>query len=252
MPLSSSLLIPLLTEGSHSPLFVIPSSGSTPLALTSLRNSLRDSGIRLFSFLPSGIDEGQPIHSKFEEVARAYIQELKEIQPEGPYRIMGHCIGGITAHEIVKQLESDNGKGGNILILLDSFAPHLLQRKENCDMPVPAKAVIAKEIETAITKLQKNLETQLSRLPPAQAQRFLETTFAQLGMDADYFATPTQAQIHLITTAAHPADVFLDWEHLSDKPLTRHPISGETFSILQPPEVSSLAETLKKILALDS
>ena len=72
------------------------------------------------------------------------------------------------------------------------------------------------------------------------------------GMDADYFATPTQAQIHLITTAAHPADVFLDWEHLSDKPLTRHPISGETFSILQPPEVSSLAETLKKILALDS
>lgn len=248
MPISASLLIPLLPKGDVPPLFVIPSSGSTPLSLTALRNELKDSGLPLYSFLPSGIDKGQKIHTSFEEMASAYIREMKEIQPDGPYRIMGHCIGGIAAHEMMRQLEAEEVDGENTLLLLESFPPHLQARKDNPELPAPCDSVLAKEIETLISKLYENLHQQLAYLPPAQAKPFVEIALAQLAMDTDYFATPVRARIHLITTGAHPDEVFLDWEHLTDKAITRRPLPGGTFSILQPPEVSHLADALLEAL----
>lgn len=62
-------------------------------------------------------------HRTFEEMAAAYIKEMKMVQKEGPYFIGGFSGGGITAYEITKQLR-EAGDEVAALILLDTPLAH--------------------------------------------------------------------------------------------------------------------------------
>lgn len=55
------------------------------------------------------------------ELASKYVIGIKEVQADGPYHIVGGCIGGIIAYEVVSQLES-KGDHVNLLALMDSPA----------------------------------------------------------------------------------------------------------------------------------
>jgi amino acid adenylation domain-containing protein len=52
-----------------------------------------------------------------EKMAAAYIEELRSIQPEGPYQIGGFCNGGLLAYEIATQL-SEVGQQVDLLALI--------------------------------------------------------------------------------------------------------------------------------------
>ncbi|VDP12544.1 unnamed protein product [Onchocerca flexuosa] len=55
-----------------------------------------------------------------EKVARKYIMEMKKIQPEGPYRIIGYSYGACIGFEMATMLqESDGANSVEKLILLD-------------------------------------------------------------------------------------------------------------------------------------
>src|SRR2546427_12680170 len=53
-------------------------------------------------------------------MAALYINEIRRVQPEGPYFIGGYCLGGTIAYEIAQQLTS-RGQGGGLLALLDTL-----------------------------------------------------------------------------------------------------------------------------------
>ncbi|MGB7950919.1 MAG: thioesterase domain-containing protein, partial [Candidatus Binatia bacterium] len=69
-----------------------------------------------------GLDGKQPPHGRIEEMATHYIEEIRTLQPEGPYFIGGHCIGGAIAFEMAQQLHRD-GEQVALLALFDSYAP---------------------------------------------------------------------------------------------------------------------------------
>ena len=48
-----------------------------------------------------------------------YVQYIKEVQPEGPYVLMGWSAGGNLAFEVVKEMESQ-GHEVSDLILIDA------------------------------------------------------------------------------------------------------------------------------------
>jgi fatty acid synthase len=57
-----------------------------------------------------------------EQLARFYAQEIKRIQPEGPYRLIGYSYGACVALELAIQLQQENPKRKDIiesLVLLD-------------------------------------------------------------------------------------------------------------------------------------
>jgi acyl transferase domain-containing protein/thioesterase domain-containing protein/acyl carrier protein len=62
-------------------------------------------------------------HETFEEMARDYIEEIRTLQPEGPYMLGGFSGGGITAYEIAQQLIKD-GQEVQCLVMLDTPVPH--------------------------------------------------------------------------------------------------------------------------------
>jgi amino acid adenylation domain-containing protein len=69
---------------------------------------------------------GKPPHQTIEEMARLYIEELRKVQPQGPYHLFGFCFGGMVAFEMAKQL-GERGEAVGFLGIYNSPAPGTLK-----------------------------------------------------------------------------------------------------------------------------
>jgi amino acid adenylation domain-containing protein len=70
----------------------------------------------------SGLQVGETIHRRVEDMAAHYIEAIKQQQPRGPYLIGGHCDGCWVAHEMAVQL-ADRGETVSYLGLVDLSPP---------------------------------------------------------------------------------------------------------------------------------
>ncbi|WP_051857675.1 amino acid adenylation domain-containing protein [Streptomyces cellulosae] len=68
---------------------------------------------------PSVVD-GAPLPDSIEANASAYIDLIRQVQPEGPYHLLGWSFGGLLAYEIAVQLRAAGQQVG-LLANLDSF-----------------------------------------------------------------------------------------------------------------------------------
>ncbi|MFN5170907.1 MAG: non-ribosomal peptide synthetase [Cyclobacteriaceae bacterium] len=65
-----------------------------------------------------------PVGLSIQDLAAHYIDAMRVVQPEGPYSVAGWSLGGIIAHEIVCQLESQ-GETVKVLLMMDTYIPSL-------------------------------------------------------------------------------------------------------------------------------
>jgi thioesterase domain-containing protein len=66
--------------------------------------------------------DGLPFPPSFEAMAAAYLEVLREIQPEGPYQFGGYCNGALFAYEMARQLHAQ-GQTVDLLLMIDAEAP---------------------------------------------------------------------------------------------------------------------------------
>ena len=59
--------------------------------------------VSLIAVAPHG-PGGEPIPASIEEMAADRLPEILAAQPTGPYRLAGHCVGGIVAFETARLL----------------------------------------------------------------------------------------------------------------------------------------------------
>jgi oxalate---CoA ligase len=72
----------------------------------------------LVAIAPHGAG-GEPIPSSIEAMAADRLRAILEVQPTGPYRLAGHCVGGIVALETARLLMKLNHRVETI-VMIDS------------------------------------------------------------------------------------------------------------------------------------
>jgi amino acid adenylation domain-containing protein len=77
---------------------------------------------RVYGFQWSGWDGGRGERT-ITEMAAAYVEELRRREPDGPYRLGGHCIGGLIAIEVGRLLVESGAEVIGPLLVSD--APNL-------------------------------------------------------------------------------------------------------------------------------
>ena len=60
-------------------------------------------------------------HSQIETLATSYVDEIRKIQPAGPYFLSGYSAAGIVAYEMAQQLLS-LGEEVGLLAIVESHA----------------------------------------------------------------------------------------------------------------------------------
>ncbi len=85
------------------PLFLVHAAEGNVLLYRSLAAHL-GADQPVFGLQSAGLDGHSPVDGRFEHVARRYIDEIRQVQPHGPYMLGGYCLGGTLALEVARQL----------------------------------------------------------------------------------------------------------------------------------------------------
>jgi thioesterase domain-containing protein/acyl carrier protein len=116
-PVHWSPIVPLRAEGTRPPLFLI---GGVDGSLLFYRDLVRrlDADQPVWGLQPRGLDGRANPHTRFEELAEHYVEELRKFQPTGPYLIGGHCFSGVVAYEMSRQL-LEQGEQAALVAIID-------------------------------------------------------------------------------------------------------------------------------------
>jgi len=115
-------LVGLQTKGTKPPLFCVPPSASTAMQVEKLAKYLGEDQ-PVYSFEYAGMDGKSEPFTSINMMAKAFIQELRIVQPEGPYYLSGLCFGGLVAFDMAQQLVSQGQEVAFIGVLDSNFPP---------------------------------------------------------------------------------------------------------------------------------
>jgi thioesterase domain-containing protein/acyl carrier protein len=114
-----SSIVPIQTQGTNPPFFCIHGAGGNVLLYKDL--AARIGNLQPFYGLQSkGLDGSEDLHKTIAEMAENYLNDILQIQPEGPYLLGGYCMGGTIAYEIAQQL-IDKGLKVGLVALMDTY-----------------------------------------------------------------------------------------------------------------------------------
>jgi len=132
-----SQALPLQTNGEKPILFVV-SMVSAPVYCLSLIPHL-GAEQPVYGLPAKGVGGDTQPDRRIEDMAAHCIEMMRQVQPNGPYRIMGHSAAGLVAFEIAKTLRS-HGTDVSKLVLLDSDMPGTATKLAGRIMRKPLKA----------------------------------------------------------------------------------------------------------------
>jgi thioesterase domain-containing protein/non-ribosomal peptide synthetase component F len=114
-----SPLVAIQPNGSRPPFFCNHGGGGNVLIYRELSQHL-GSDQPFYGLQAQGLDGELPCLKTIEEMASLYVNEIRRIQPHGPYHLGGYCMGGTVAYEMAQQLKAQ-GEEVALLALFDTM-----------------------------------------------------------------------------------------------------------------------------------
>ena len=116
------VLLPIRTTGSRNPLFCIHPAGGYSWPYSRLiRHIPKDYPI--YGLQARSLSRQNMLPDTFDAMAADYLHHLREVQPTGPYNLLGWSLGGLVAYTLATQLQAAGQEVG-LLALLDSYPIH--------------------------------------------------------------------------------------------------------------------------------
>ena len=122
---SWSPLVTLERSGTRRPVFLFHSHGGNVLEYRPLARRLgKDRPV--YALQSRGLDGSKIEEPRVEEMAAYYLEEIRSVQPHGPYYLGGFCLGGIVALEAARQLE-ESGERADLVFMINSATAKYVQ-----------------------------------------------------------------------------------------------------------------------------
>ncbi|MHC5825844.1 MAG: thioesterase domain-containing protein, partial [Nostoc sp.] len=117
---SNSHLVAIQSNGDKIPFFCMHGAGGGVRDYFNLSRRLGED--YPFYALQDTSSQEEPEILSVEKTAARYLQEIRQIQPNGPYLLGGHCYGGVLAFEMAQQLQRQ-GQTVGLLVVIDTIIP---------------------------------------------------------------------------------------------------------------------------------
>lgn len=112
-------LLPLNNGGNSTPLFCVHPIIGLAWGFAGIGPYL-DDDVPLYGLQAVGLRGEESLPQSMSEVAQLYVEQLRQVQPSGPYRLLGWSMGGIIAHEMARCLRQE-GDDVEFLAVLDAY-----------------------------------------------------------------------------------------------------------------------------------
>ncbi|MEU1849965.1 type I polyketide synthase [Streptomyces sp. NPDC019990] len=269
-----------------------------PSALTPLRPAAP--GTRrppLFTFHPAGgptsvylpltglLPNDQPVYglerveelNTVEDKAAHYLVILRDIQPDGPYHLLGWSFGGCLAYEVARQL-NEQGQPVGFLGLIDTILPAALPQQDSPEFLLERFGRFAEYIEKTYGHRLDLPYEELAATPDERQIDVIMRLVADAGLDMSpgvmehqrtsyvdarvgerYVPRPHDGHVVLyraqqaqrLTTALDPRylrqEADLGWAPLCGS-LEIVPVEGDHLSLIDPPHVETIARHVARVM----
>jgi amino acid adenylation domain-containing protein len=120
-PDALGMLLPIRISGGRPPLFCVhPGTGISWCFMPLARHVPDD--VPLYGLQSPALDGTGQVPGSVRELAGICVRQVRAVQPDGPYHLLGFSFGGNLAHEIAVQLQAA-GQQVAALILMDAYPP---------------------------------------------------------------------------------------------------------------------------------
>lgn len=229
-----------------------------------------EAGQPFYGFQSPDLEASEPMGLSLGDLAARYLEELRTVQPEGPYRLGGWSLGGIIAFEMARQLEAAD-EGVSLLAVVDA---RLLEGPAVQEIDEPSLlASFARSLSLPEQQSIRLLE-KLRQLPPQQRldgllrfvqdtglvlpdtgreelRRLLKLFSSHLSALARWQPAPYGGRLTFFLPAEeiggqdHPTR---GWKDLARGGVEVVQVPGDHFSIMRAPHVAVLAKRLGRRL----
>jgi thioesterase domain-containing protein len=188
-----------------------------------------------------GLDE--PLE-RVEDMAEFYLDAIKQLQPRGPYVLIGYSLGGLVVLEMAQRL-SVNGEKVALLAMLDAY-PHILYLSLGQRV-----RLIARQGRRGLRSLG-NLSGSAQYQPPAGVsltpamQRVRDSAYLALTRYRPRFYPGKIKFVRAEISLAFPDDAAAVWGHLAEH-LEVETVPGDHLGIIAS-HYESLASLLSRYL----
>ena len=262
-PVSS--LLAIRKQGSQPPLFIVPMADGNPLAYASLARFLgSDQPVYVFQY--AGLEgDGSPME-RVEKIAEYFLAELRKIQPRGPYRFAGFCLGGIVAYEMAQQLVA-RGEEAPHLALVETWHPSSIRPTRGAPAAVRPLLFFARAMGRHLGEMVKLPVSQGIRYFREKGvllremlfyrdvyrgdrrKRYRDSVFeANYRAGSRYLPAPYAGSAHLFLAndkfVETVADTRLVWRELIENCIVVPNPVGDSMDLLQKPYVQVFADRL--------
>lgn len=148
-----------------------------------------------------GSGAGMPA-DRVEDMARAYVDEIRRAQPEGPYLLAGYCFGGLIALEMAQTLRSE-GDDVALLTLLDTH-PHSRHWPLRYRVAKWFRLIGSQLSGHTVRNMARYVGERLRGLPPGERLRFLVTRLGR-GLLVPFSLFRLSVMLHRFEVADAPA-----------------------------------------------
>ncbi|BAY73763.1 amino acid adenylation domain-containing protein [Nostoc linckia NIES-25] len=227
-----------------------------------------------FYALEHNPDTEEPEIISVEETATYYLQEIRKIQPNGPYLLGGHCYGGVLAFEMAQQLQRQ-GERVDLLVVIDAIlsetrieptkdddAKFLLRMAESIKTDSNIDFLVSfEELRDLSLNEQLDLINQKAKFIFTDTEikdflRYYKLFKAHVQAMRDYVPlvyphsmTLFRAKEEIIhdfeSPEFHTDDPLLGWGKCSRQPIKVIEVPGDHFSIFVEPHIQELAKNLR-------
>jgi thioesterase domain-containing protein len=259
-------LVPIRAGQATPALFLVHAVGGNVLNYRPLAACMPE-GVPVYGLQAVGLDGGTEPLSRIEDMAARYVDEVRSVQPRGPYMLAGGSMGGMIAYEMARQLASA-GDEVALLGLIDTSAMFrqvhrqlargevpLLDRLRGrfAGLGVADSARLAGEIVVARSRrLWNALRASLARRVGAELPhdvRYAMIESAHMAAYRQYVIKPYPGRVTLFRAEVQPAchgdEPTLGWSaHAAAVDVT--PIPGSHAGLVEAPELGfELAEAVR-------
>jgi amino acid adenylation domain-containing protein len=112
------VIVTLADGGPQTPLFLVHDGEGETLPYRTLAQRLR-SERPVYGIHPRSRGGFPMLQTRLGDIAEFYAQEIRRVQPQGPYLVGGLCIGGFIAFEIAQRLQAQ-GQEVSMVLLIDA------------------------------------------------------------------------------------------------------------------------------------
>ncbi|MEO1433296.1 MAG: amino acid adenylation domain-containing protein, partial [Cyanobacteria bacterium J06633_8] len=198
----------------------------------------------LYQKMVKSLDIEQPVYivqeplDKVPEMASRCLQKIRDIQPQGPYNLMGHSYEGLVTYEIAQQLYLQNEQI-NLLGMLDTPTPEVENRADDTTLLFQRfqrlKVLLGLSWQDKVSFFKERIEYKLSEsfepLMPTLTKFINEYNVEVLPIKVNIFAA--------IFEFYELEDANFGWDKWT-KEVEIHKIPGTHRSILLKPENAQL------------